>query len=72
MIHRWILWWVVKMYPIDQCTLIIPFLQIENFSLQIHHEPFYISVTGFFNMDFTLLKAVSLSTDINNQKTPKT
>lgn len=31
---------------------------IENFSLQILHEPFNISVTGFFNMDFTLLKAV--------------
>lgn len=34
------------------------FLQIENFSLQILHQPFLISVTGFFNMDFTLLKAV--------------
>ena len=32
---------------------------IENFSLQILHEPFNISVSGFFNMDFTLLKAVS-------------
>lgn len=34
---------------------------IENFSLQIIHEPFNISVAGFFNMDFTLLKAVSVN-----------
>lgn len=32
---------------------------IENFSLQILHEPFNVCVSGFFNMDFTLLKAVS-------------
>jgi 7tm Chemosensory receptor len=33
-------------------------LLIENFSLQILHEPFEFSVTGFFAMDFTLLKSV--------------
>lgn len=33
---------------------------VENFSLQIIHEPFNISVAGFFNMDFTLLKAVGV------------
>lgn len=31
---------------------------IENFSLLILHEPLKFSVCGFFNMDFTLLKAV--------------
>lgn len=34
---------------------------VENFSLQILHEPLHFSVSGFFNMDFTLLKAVRIS-----------
>lgn len=32
--------------------------QIENFSLQILHEPLSFSVAGFFSLDFMLLKAV--------------
>ncbi|GAB0099345.1 Gustatory receptor [Sergentomyia squamirostris] len=31
---------------------------IENFSLQILHEPFSFTVSGFFNMDFRLLKSM--------------